>query len=203
MPRRDNERWQVANLTIDVGEQSVVRGDQPIVLPLLSFKFLMALIRAAPDVLSVEELMEQVWTGIFVNSETVTQRSKLLRDALSDDPKEPHYFTVRRGVGYQLMPLSVRLDPTENAASYVPQERKKLWILILAAVTLAGVSIGGLAALRVYPGVSQTSVPASVRVAVLSFDNLSSDPADAFIARSISEMVLNRLSAVPGPTSGP
>ena len=60
--------------------------------------------------------MEQVWAGIFVNSETVTQRAKLLRDALGDDPKCPRYFTVRRGSGYQLVPkparLSSRIGPT-------------------------------------------------------------------------------------------
>jgi TolB-like protein len=51
-----------------------------------------------------------------------------------------------------------------------------------------------------WPSASETAAKASVRVAVLPFDDLSSDPADAYIARSIPEMVLNRLSTVRGLT---
>ncbi|MEO6718527.1 MAG: winged helix-turn-helix domain-containing protein [Novosphingobium sp.] len=198
MAERDNEHWQVADLTIDVGGRSVVRGDQAIILPKLSFKFLLALVHASPDVLSADELMERVWTGIFVNSETVTQRAKLLRDALSDDPKEPRYFTVRRGVGYQLIPAPIRIDPSDNAASNPAHVRNGRWMLVLAAIALGAASIGGIAAMKVWPFDARSAMPASIRVAVLPFDNLSSDPADEFIARSIPEMVLNRLSSMPG-----
>jgi len=33
--------------------------------------------------------MTQVWAGLVVNPETVSQRIKLLRDALNDDPGRP------------------------------------------------------------------------------------------------------------------
>jgi DNA-binding winged helix-turn-helix (wHTH) protein len=104
MLKTDNERWQVGDLTIDVGGQTVCRDGSPIILPQLSFKFLLTLVRWAPRLMSTDDLMEQVWAGVFVNAETVTQRAKLLRDALGDNPKEPHYFSVRRGAGYQLAP---------------------------------------------------------------------------------------------------
>ena len=54
--------------------------------------------------------------------------------------------------------------------------------------------------MTLWPSASETAAKASVRVAVLPFDDLSSDPADAYIARSIPEMVLNRLSTVRGLT---
>src|SRR4051812_42778649 len=104
MLRTDDERWQVGDLTIDVGERAVYRDRSPIILPQLSFKFLLALVRSAPRLMSTDELLEQVWAGVFVNAETVTQRAKLLRDALGDSPREPRYFSVRRGAGYQLIP---------------------------------------------------------------------------------------------------
>ena len=44
----------------------------------------------------------------------------------------------------------------------------------------------------------QAATATTARVAVLPFDNLSGNPADAFIARGIPEMVLNRLSSVRG-----
>jgi TolB-like protein/DNA-binding winged helix-turn-helix (wHTH) protein len=194
------EYWRLGDLIVDVGGQSVSRDGNTIPLPQLSFKFLLALVRAAPDVLSPDDLMEQVWTGIFVNAETVKQRAKLLRDALGDDPRDPRYFSVRRGIGYQLLPQPVRLD-TNGSLGQAELHRPKIgWKFLLASGALGIAVVGGLSAIDVMPGRHHVAPAASIRIAVLAFDNLSSDPADAFIARSIPEMVLNRLSTVQGLT---
>jgi DNA-binding winged helix-turn-helix (wHTH) protein len=87
----DPERYRVGELVIDQGRGRVFRGDKEIALPRLSYELLIALVRAAPNLLSIDALMEQVWPGLVVNPETVSQRVKLLRDALGDDPKAPTY----------------------------------------------------------------------------------------------------------------
>ena len=191
----EHGRWRLGDLVIDASSQRIVRGADTIELPQLSFRFLLALIKAAPGVLSVDDLMERVWSGIFVNSETVTQRAKLLRDALGDDPKNPRYFAVRRGVGYQLISAPIPIDKDEM--SVMPLAR---WKKPVAAVAL-GIAVLGTTVGLVHWRNSQTVAAATpLRIAVLPFDNLSSDPADAFIARSIPEIVLNRLSSVRGLT---
>jgi adenylate cyclase len=68
----------------------------------LSFDLLVALIECAPNVASYDELAERVWKGRPVSPETVAQRAKMLRDALSDDAKNPRYFELVRGQGYRL-----------------------------------------------------------------------------------------------------
>jgi DNA-binding response OmpR family regulator len=45
------EVFVVGDLRVDVGQQRVTRSDAEIALPNLSFQLLVALIRAAPDVL--------------------------------------------------------------------------------------------------------------------------------------------------------
>jgi TolB-like protein/DNA-binding winged helix-turn-helix (wHTH) protein len=188
-------RWQLDDLLIDAEARRIVRGDQTIELPQLSFRFLMALVEAAPAVLSIDELMERVWPGVFVNAETVTQRAKLVRDALGDDSRSPRYFSVRRGMGYQLIPVPVVIDREPHDRPPVRHRRR-----ILAALALA---LSAPLALAGYAHWQQTrleSAASTVRVAVLPFENLSSDPADAFIARTIPEIVLNRLSSTPGLT---
>lgn len=203
MPESETEHWQVRDLLVDVGGQFVTRDANAIPLPHLSFKFLLALIRAAPNVLSVDDLMDQVWTGIYVNGETVKQRAKLLRDALGDDPRTPRYFSVRRGVGYQLLSQPVRVDPNgQTPIPPLPHSAPKRWRgkPIWVAVALGAAALGGLTITRVLPDHNSVTQVGPLRVAVLPFDNLSSDPADAFIARSIPEMVLNRLSSVGGLT---
>lgn len=205
MREHDNERWQVLDLTIDVGAHSVTRNGSQVVLPQLSFRFLLALVRAAPKVMTSDELMEEVWAGVFVNSETVTQRAKLLRDALDDDPRAPRYFEARRGIGYQLLPApqlaATEPDPVGEGRRPVLQRgwgwRRRP--ILAGTLALGLLSLSGSAAMTALP-FGEAAQRISLRVAVLPFDNLSSDPADAYIARGIPEMVLNRLSSVPGLT---
>lgn len=197
MPDRAHERWQVADLTIDVGAQTVLRHGEPLAVPNLSFRFLEALIRAAPNVVSVDALMEGVWAGVFVNDETVIKRAKLLRDSLGEDPGHPRYFTARRGLGYQLVAVPQPIAASKPSATSVANG-VRVWKLAAAALLAFGA--GGPMTLSALPDTVQRTMASKVRVAVLRFDNLSSDPADAFLARGIPEIVLDRLSSVNGLT---
>jgi len=109
----DRFNFQVADLVVDPGRGRVARGDTEIPLPKLSFDLLLVLTREAPNLLSVDALIDKVWPGLVVSPETVSQRVKLLRDALGDDPKSPRYIGSLRGRGYQLIAPVQRLavDP--------------------------------------------------------------------------------------------
>jgi DNA-binding winged helix-turn-helix (wHTH) protein len=98
------EVYEISDLVIDLARQRVTRGADEIALPKLSFEMLLVLMRAAPAVLSNNELMARVWPGLVVSPETVSQRVKLLRDALGDDPRAPRYIAGLRGRGYRLIP---------------------------------------------------------------------------------------------------
>jgi DNA-binding winged helix-turn-helix (wHTH) protein len=101
---RELEVYEISDLVIDLARQRVTRAAAEIALPKLSFDLLLVLMRAAPAVLSNNELMAQVWPGLVVSPETVSQRVKLLRDALGDDPRAPRYIAGLRGRGYRLIP---------------------------------------------------------------------------------------------------
>src|SRR2546421_1404130 len=103
----------VGDLYVDVGQQRVTRAGSDIALPNLSFQLLVALVRAAPNVLSNESLMTQVWPGLVVSPETVNKRVNLLREALGDDSREPRYITGVRSRGYRLIASVSRV--TEGA----------------------------------------------------------------------------------------
>ena len=68
---------RIDDLVIDVGRARVTRDDVEVALPKLSFDLLLALVEAAPDLVSIESLMERVWPGVVVSPETVSQRVKL------------------------------------------------------------------------------------------------------------------------------
>jgi len=85
-------RLQIGDLVLDTGKRQVRRGNVVLDLPRLSYQLVLALARAAPNVVTHDELVELVWSGKFVSPETVTQRIKLVRQALGDNANSPRYI---------------------------------------------------------------------------------------------------------------
>ena len=209
--------YEVSDLVIDVARQRVTRAAAEVALPKLSFDLLLVLIRAAPAVVSNDDLMAQVWPGLVVSPETVSQRVKLLRDALGDDPRAPRYIAGLRGRGYRLIPEvrsiagnlqggsseSLPPRPIESETTSQPRARARTRVIsgVVAGLALIGLATYSIFALRPQPAAprpdSVTVVGLPPRtVAVLPFENLSPDQANEYLALGMAEMVLNRLASV-------
>ena len=124
----DPAGYQVDDLTIDLAPRRVRRAGTLIPLKALSFDLLVTLARAAPNLVSFEQLSERVWPGLVVTPETIVQRVKLLRNALGDDPRAPRYVEGVRGRGYRVLaevrPLTERQDIPEFAVPPSLKETK-------------------------------------------------------------------------------
>jgi TolB-like protein/DNA-binding winged helix-turn-helix (wHTH) protein len=107
-PTPDPAGYQVDDLTVELAPRRVRRAGTVIPLKALSFDLLVTLVRAAPNLLSFDQLSERVWPGLVVTPETIVQRVKLLRDALGDDPQVPRYIEGVRGRGYRMIAAEVR-----------------------------------------------------------------------------------------------
>ena len=122
----DPAGYQVDDLIIDLAPRRVRRAGTLIRLQALSFDLLVTLVRAAPNLLSFEQLSERVWPGLVVTPETIVQRVKLLRSALGDNPHAPRYIEGVRGRGYRMVaevrPLTERPSTPE---SIVPPSLKE------------------------------------------------------------------------------
>jgi TolB-like protein/DNA-binding winged helix-turn-helix (wHTH) protein/Flp pilus assembly protein TadD len=99
----DPAGYQVDDLNIDLAPRRVRRAGTVIPLKALSFDLLVTLVRAAPNLVSFEQLNERVWPGLVITPETIVQRVKLLRGALGDDPHAPRYIEGVRGRGYRMV----------------------------------------------------------------------------------------------------
>ena len=99
----DQTGFQADDLIIDLGQQRVSRAGVDIPLPPLSFELLVTLARAAPNLVTFDQLTERVWTGLVISPETISQRVKLVRTALGDDPHAPRYIGGVRGRGYRMV----------------------------------------------------------------------------------------------------
>jgi TolB-like protein/DNA-binding winged helix-turn-helix (wHTH) protein/Tfp pilus assembly protein PilF len=206
----------VGDLVVDTGRATVVRDGKAVALPKLTFDLLLALIEAAPRVVSHDELMHRVWPGLVVGPETVSQRVKLLRASLDDDPKAPRYVLGVRGRGYRLLPDAKRLDvmrhdtPGAGAAvvpAAVAPDAAKPWrrtaFLVAVAAIIVAVGIGILVSRMDVPDRPVDATPAAPlparSVAVLAFeDRGGSDGTD--LADGIPENVLHQLGRFPGLT---
>ena len=115
--------YRVGDLLIDIGRQRVTRESVELSLSALSFELLLALARAAPNVLSFDQLMERVWPGLVVTPETVSQRVKLVRDAIGDDSQSPRYIAGVRGRGYRMVASVSRVevpDASDKSSASTP-----------------------------------------------------------------------------------
>lgn len=201
--------YRVGDLVVDTGRATVTRDGQAVALPKLTFDLLLALIEAAPRVVSHDELMHRVWPGLVVGLETVSQRVKLLRDSLDDDPKSPRYVLGVRGRGYRLLAEVVRQDPlaadTFTALAPVSPSIAGPWrppALPIAAAVLVAAVVGGIMVSRMdTPGRGADALPAAPlparSVAVLAFEDRGSAEGTDFLAEGIPENVLHQLARFP------
>lgn len=109
-------RYRFDDLVLDSGQRKLWRGEDEIHLSKLSFDFLEALVEAAPNLLTHDELVEAVWDPKrVVTPENLSQRLRMLRQALGDRAEEPRYIEAVRGQGYRLIG-DVQADPVPPSA---------------------------------------------------------------------------------------
>jgi len=107
----------------------------------------------APEIVSREELTEEVWQGTFVTDEVLTQSVSELRKAFGDDPREPRFVLTVPKRGYQLIAPVDRTLAEEEPSTDTPERREAMaldsrqagahrrertaWILLTALLLLA------------------------------------------------------------------
>jgi TolB-like protein/DNA-binding winged helix-turn-helix (wHTH) protein len=194
--------YRLGDLTIDTGRQQVSCGTEPVALPKLSYDLLLALVRAAPNVVSLDELMRLVWAGLIVSPETVSQRVKLLRDALEDDPRAPRYIGGLRGRGYHIVGSveHIRHDPDTGRSTQNSSKSVKLPPLL--EMSANSPPENALDALPQEPvntesepaPAAPTIGPARVAICVLPFTNMSGDTGQEYFSDGITEDIITELS---------
>jgi TolB-like protein/DNA-binding winged helix-turn-helix (wHTH) protein len=178
-------RYRIGDLTLDSGRRLLLCDSTPVPLGPLTYRLLLTLVEAAPNVVTHDQLIRAIWNGRPVSPETISQRIKLLRDALSDDPSHPRYVEGVRGQGYRLLP-QVEVLPNESPARHVPR-----WLV----PTGIAVSLAAAAAIVFWIVTAQTrAVSEGTSVAVLPFTDLSPGHDQQYLADGIAEEIIDLLS---------
>ena len=133
----NKERFQFDDLSVDTGKRRVLRNNTTLEISGLTYDLLLAIVQAAPNIISSDELVDKVWSGRPTSPETITQRAMMLRQALGDSAESPRYIEVVRGQGFRLIPEIAADAPVPSA----PASRSRMGYVAAAAIAIAAVLI--------------------------------------------------------------
>ena len=180
-------------------------------------QLLMCLAEHAAEVVSVEQLLDQVWTGVVVSPGSVYQAVASLRRLLGDDTREPAYIANVPRRGYRLVaPVSAWVDvpeaaleqsprpaveaaPRVVATSGSPGRRAALGLSVALLAVLAYLAVDKLwlsKRVTAQSGAAATSVT-DKSIAVLPFVDMSERHDQEYFADGMSEELLDLLAQVP------
>ncbi|MBP3038271.1 response regulator transcription factor [Bacillaceae bacterium Marseille-Q3522] len=108
---RRYHKYTQTNTVIDLNgikiftlEGKVFKNNEEIMLTALEYRLLLIFANHKGQVLSRNQLLEQIWdvAGDFVNDNTLTVYIKRLREKLEDHPQQPVIIKTVRGLGYKV-----------------------------------------------------------------------------------------------------
>ncbi|MDX8366365.1 response regulator transcription factor [Cytobacillus sp. IB215665] len=94
----------IEKVQINTNEGKVYKNGVEIALTALEYRLLLIFANHIGQVLSRNQLLEQIWdvAGDFVNDNTLTVYIKRLREKLEDHPQKPTIIKTIRGLGYRV-----------------------------------------------------------------------------------------------------
>jgi transcriptional activator of cad operon len=167
---------RVGDWSVYPESDEIARNGQVVRLESRTMRLLVYLAEHAGDVVSIDELLKEVWPGVTVTSDSVYQAVAALRRDLSDDSKHPAYIATVPKRGYRLV-----ATVGDNA---VLQRRHALGGGVLVALAAA-------IALVLHTQSTKTSI------AVLGFLDLTDGMTQEAFVDGMTDEIIDKLSKVP------
>ncbi|RDE06747.1 winged helix-turn-helix domain-containing protein [Sphingomonas aracearum] len=138
-------RFRFDNLTLDEDNRRLTRDGAPVELNARYLDALVLLVREAGQLVTKDRFLAEVWRGVPVTDEALTQCIRTLRRALGDDAARPRFIETVPKHGYRFIAPVCRDEPASGVPAAPPARDSRL--LLASGGTLgaggAGV-IGGL-----------------------------------------------------------
>ena len=196
------QRLRVGEWLVDPATNEISRGSERVHLEPKVADLLVALARRADEVVSREELLSQVWSGVVVGDDVLTQAVIKLRKALGDG--EPEYIQTIPKRGYRLTAAVSWLDRAPGA---VPgnSRRRAYWIAgacVLAVAVLLGlwryvVEKNSSLVMMSADAIRAAQIDASPKIIVYSFKEIAGDARQSLLARGFTSRLITDLGRFP------
>lgn len=218
MERPTTTMLRIGDWCVDPAISQISRNGESARLEARTMRLLLCLAERAGEVVSVDDLLNQVWSGVIVSPDSVYQAVASLRRFLGDDPKRPSYIETVPRLGYRMLAnVSPWPDPSNGqpsgsrpsngqhsaSSSDVPpagsQAPKRFNWAVATALCLAVVVV-----LLLYDRLANNNHSAAFAaqpqksIAVLPFLDLTEGMRQETFADGITEELIDRLSKIPG-----
>ena len=197
-------RVQVGDWIVEPALDSISRDGKTHKLEPRTMRLLMYLVDSAGTVVSIEHLLNEVWTGVIVGSASVYQAVSQLRKLLGDTDPEPTYIETVPRKGYRLIAAVGAVDPPrqETAADQppaaTPRVRSAATSHRLGLMAMRGIALAALMSLAWLllrkPPLAEA---AAASIAVLPFVDLTAEKNDQPFCDGLTEELSNWLSQIP------
>ena len=192
---------KVGDWTVEPGLNQICAGGSAVKLEPKAMAVLVLLADRPGQVLSREALLSQVWPGLVVTDDALTQVITKLRKALGDDPDRPTYIQTVTKKGYRL--VAPVLSPAQSASVPLARPgRRARWLA--GAVTASLLVAAGLwwsverHAMRLASSVELVADAETPTLAIAPFAPLGRDDQELLLARGITADLRTDLSKSAG-----
>src|SRR5262245_17880252 len=150
-------RYECDSFSLDPIERRLFNGEAPVELNSRYFDALLLLLQHPGTLLSKERFLQEVWRGIPVTDEVLTQCIKTLRRQLGDSatqprlietiPKHGYRFIAAVNAIYDVAPDERSIAPSSQADAAGAHEWRQYWLTLGAGMTGGGIAgvLGGIA----------------------------------------------------------
>jgi transcriptional activator of cad operon len=220
MQRPATTLLRVGAWRVDPVSGQISKGDAIVRMEARTMRLLICLAERAGEVVSIDELFDQVWAGVIVTPDSVYQAIATLRRYLADDPKEPTYIATVPRLGYRMIATvtpwtdvsPAGMDPSSDstAVKEVPpttdsptaKPKQRYVVPVVGAAIILAIVAAYLAHSRLTnpPVTGAPRVPPPQRsVAVLPFLDLTTQEMnEEYFADGITEELIGDLSGTAG-----
>ena len=202
-----------ADFEVDLRAGELFRLGNRVRIQQLPFQLLVVLLQHAGELVTREELSQQVWpANTFVDFDHgLAVAVHKLRDALGDSSDQPRFVETVGRRGYRfLLPVEAAAQNSkmdeEGAAlpalglSSQPATRDRNWrrpaLAIVGVMTLAAVALFLVHSWQSPAGAS--APPHIYSIAVLPLENLSKDPEQEYFVEGMTDELITDLAKLPG-----
>ena len=184
---------------LDPTERLLLKGSSPISLTPKAFDLLLLMVQNSGHLLEKETLLDTLWGETFVEEGTVAQHVFLLRKTLGDGPAGHPFIETVPKKGYRFAAPVVEVQesidagrlPLTDGATRKKQGTRRAAVALLALLALA-VTVYWM---RHEGAMECGETPERVMLAVLPFENLSTD-AEEHICDGLTEEMITQLGSL-------
>lgn len=195
------EDFQLADCLIRPSEHLVERGGETTRVEPRTMALLVFLAERSGEVVTRQEIEEQLWSGRVVGYEALTQTVAKLRRALRDDRHEPRFVLTIPKEGYKLIVAPTRPSAVSVVSAAAPtaaaprRSRRRIAAAAVAVLACLATLVAWLASDGAKPVAAPVARPPTM--AILPFANLDHDASTDYLAEGLTEDLITAMTHFP------